>query len=145
MSGCSSRIDDEVGAKNISDHFAEIYSELYNKVELGDDFEQICSEVNLEVGQHSISQVDRVDEELIKRALKTMKASKADANFDFQSDCLMNGPPELVSHLTLLIKSFISHGYVPYFILLCTLLPLVKDNLGDITSSENYRAIASGR
>ena len=144
VSGCSSRIDDEVGAKNISDHFAEIYSELYNKVELGDDFEQICSEVNLEVGQHSISQVDRVDEELIKRALKTMKASKADANFDFQSDCLMNGPPELVSHLTLLIKSFISHGYVPYFILLCTLLPLVKDNLGDITSSENYRAIASG-
>ena len=29
-------------------------------------------------------------------------------------------------------------------ILLCILLPIVKDDLGDITSSENYRAIASG-
>ena len=28
--------------------------------------------------------------------------------------------------------------------LLCTLLPLVKDNLGDITASDNYRAIAGG-
>ena len=36
------------------------------------------------------------------------------------------------------------YGCVPYFILVCTLLPLVKDNLADITSSENYRAIASG-
>ena len=49
-----------------------------------------------------------------------------------------------MSHLNLLFKSLISHGFVPYLILLCTLLPLVKDNLGDISSSENYRAIASG-
>ena len=27
---------------------------------------------------------------------------------------------------------------------MCTLLPLVKDNLADITSSDNYRAIAGG-
>ena len=36
------------------------------------------------------------------------------------------------------------HGSVPEFILLCTLIPLVKDNLGDITNSDNYRAIAGG-
>ena len=30
------------------------------------------------------------------------------------------------------------------FILVCSLLPLLKDNLGDITSSDNYRAIAAG-
>ena len=28
--------------------------------------------------------------------------------------------------------------------MLCTLLPLIKDSLGDITRSENYRAIAGG-
>jgi hypothetical protein len=27
---CSSRIDDEVGSANISEHFANIYSDLYN-------------------------------------------------------------------------------------------------------------------
>ena len=55
-----------------------------------------------------------------------------------------HGPPELIQHLTLLLRTFVTHGIVPYFILVCTLIPLVKDNLGDITSSENYRAIASG-
>ena len=43
-----------------------------------------------------------------------------------------------------MIRLFISHGQVPDLILLCTLLPLVKDNLSDITQSDNYRAIAAG-
>ena len=63
---------------------------------------------------------------------------------DFVSDCLINGPAELVTHLTFLIRSFVIHGKVPHFILACSLLPIVKDNLGDIISSSNYRAIASG-
>ena len=142
--GLSSRIDDEVGGKNIANHFAEIYSDLYNKVDLGDDFDQLCNQVNQEVGEHSLTQVDKINEDLLKQALKMMKGNKGDALFDIQSDCIINGPPELLTHLTILVKSFIMHGSVPFFILLCTILPLVKDNLGDITSSENYRAIASG-
>ena len=43
-----------------------------------------------------------------------------------------------------MIRAYVTHGNVPFFLLVCTLLPLVKDNLADITSSENYRAIASG-
>ena len=35
----SSRIDEEVGAHNIAKHFADIYENLYNKVELGPEFE----------------------------------------------------------------------------------------------------------
>ena len=50
----------------------------------------------------------------------------------------------LVTHLTNILNTFVLHGSIPYFILVCTLLPLVKDNMADITSSENYRAIASG-
>ena len=34
------------------------------------------------------------------------------------------------------------HGFIPVFLLVCSLVPLVKDNLGDITSSDNYRAMA---
>ena len=30
------------------------------------------------------------------------------------------------------------------YLLVCTLVPIVKDNLGDLASSENYRAIAIG-
>ena len=140
----SSVIDNEVGSANIAEHFAGIYGDLYSRVELGHEFEELCKQINLEVGQHSMMQVNKIDENLIKQALKRMKSSKRDAMFDIQSDCIINGPPELISHLTSLVRTFILHGSVPYFILLCTLLPLVKDNLGDSTSSENYRAIASG-
>ena len=40
-----SRIDDEVGAHNITEHFADIYEELYNKVNLGSKFDKVCSDV----------------------------------------------------------------------------------------------------
>ena len=42
------------------------------------------------------------------------------------------------------MEMFIVHGFIPNFTLLCSLLPLVKDNLDDVTSSDNYRAIAGG-
>jgi hypothetical protein len=44
---------------------------------------------------------------------------------------------------TLMLRMFVRHGMVTYFILNCTLLPLVKYNLTTITTSENYRAMAS--
>ena len=140
----SSRIDEEVGDSNIANHFSTIYSNIYNKVDLGDEFENLCYDVDQEVAEDSFSLVNKIDNELIRKALKIMQAKKADAIFNFQSDCIMNGPPALIMHLPNLVKSILTHGVVPSFLLLCTLLPLVKDNLGDITSSENYRAIASG-
>ena len=141
---CSSRIDEEVGSTNISNYFADIYRNLYNKVEHRDKFTELCNQIDTEVGQHSMQQVDKINDTLVLKALKMMKSNKRDALFDIQSDCLINGPPELVAHLTNLIRAFIMHGKVPHFVLLCTLLPLVKDNLADTTSADNYRAIASG-
>ena len=94
--------------------------------------------------QEDFDQINKIDSNLIKKALKMMKSKKADALFNIQSDFIINGPPALIMHLTNLVKSFVIHGTVPAFLLLCTLLPLVKDNLGDSTSSQNYRAIASG-
>ena len=140
----SSRIDDEVGSKNIASHFAGIYSELYNRVENGTRLGEISDRINSGIDNMSRVQLNRVDENLIRKALKKMKSNKRDAVFDTVSDCYINGPPELVSHITTLVKMYLSHGNVPNFVLLCTLLPLVKDKLGDITSSDNYRAIAGG-
>ena len=58
--------------------------------------------------------------------------------------CFINSPPELVKHLTSLTKLYLVHGFVPSAILVCTLSPLIKDNFGDLVSSDNYRAIAGG-
>ena len=141
---CSSRIDEEIGAVGIATHFANIYSELYNRAEHGQAFQELCDVIENEVGVEATNQINRIDEGLITRALNMMKSNKNDSIFDFQSDCLIHGPPELVSHLAKLLRLYISHGEVPCILLSCTLLPLVKDGLGDITASDNYRAIASG-
>ena len=49
-----------------------------------------------------------------------------------------------MTHIKNLFQIYLVHGIVPQFLLLCTLAPLIKDNLGDITCSNNYRAIAGG-
>ena len=84
----------------------------------------------------------KVNDDLINRALKKLKPKKRDALFDITSDCFMNGPVNLTKHIANLIRIFIIHGCVPQFVLICTLIPLVKD--GRIVNSENYRAIAGG-
>ena len=144
VKGYSSRIDDEVGDTNIANYFAKLYSGLYNRAGPCADFEQLAAEINNEVDQASLIRAKEINDDIIRQALKLMKSKKYDGVSDFMSDCLINGPPELVTHLTFLIRSFVIHGKVPHFILACSLLPIVKDNLGDIISSSNYRAIASG-
>ena len=105
---------------------------------------EVSGSISASLGSWSMIDADRITVKVVKKALGRMQNGKRDAQFNFQSDCLSQGPDLLVEHLTNLLKSFIVHGSVPYFVLICTLLPLVKDNLADITSSENYRAIASG-
>ena len=73
-----------------------------------------------------------------------MKEMKSDAVFDFSSDSLMNASNKLIDHVTTLFKRFLATGKIPDFLLLCTLVPIVKDNLDDIAIRDNYRAIAIG-
>ena len=53
-----------------------------------------------------------------------------------------NGIEALASPLSFIFKSFLIHGHISTFLLLCALIPIVKDQHGDKTSSSNYRAIA---
>ena len=41
-----------------------------------------------------------------------------------------------------MFRGFIVHGSVPFYLLICTLVPIVKDSLGNHSASDNYRAIA---
>ena len=100
--------------------------------------------INASFNQESVIQLDRVNEDIVRETLKIMKFKKHDFMFYAVSDCFIQGPPELVFHRTNLVRLFSSHGSVLKFVILCTLIPLGKDNLGDITASSNYRVIAGG-
>ena len=67
---------------------------------------------------------------------------KSDPILNFSSDCLKHATDDLFEKLAAVIRCFLIHGHVTYFLLLATLVPLIKDKLGKINTSKNYRTIA---
>ena len=86
--------------------------------------------------------VEAIDKSLIKEAISKLKKGKSEVDHDFGSDAFINGSENISEPISFLIRTFLIHGFVPIFLLICSLVPLVKDKLGDLNSSENYRAIA---
>ena len=112
--------------------------------ELGDEFNDIYQSINSRIDETLLQDIDKVNTQTAAPALNKLKSSKSDPAFDFNSDCSIKFPPELIQHVSVtnLIKWFLRTGKVPAFLLLCTIVPIVKDNIGDKTSSDNYRTIA---
>ena len=78
-----------------------------------------------------------MNHQTVKDALMKLKSGKSDVMFQFGSDCLINGTNSLIYHVITLFKWFFRTGRIPPFLLMCTLVPIIKDNLGDISSSDN--------
>ena len=102
----------------------------------------LCESVQEKINIFSIHDVNKVTPEIVKEAAMNLRDSKTDPTFSFSSDCIKNGPDNLFSHLSIVIKTFLIHGKVTFFLLLATLVPLIKDKLGSINESKNYRSIA---
>ena len=94
------------------------------------------------LGQHAHEEIDKINFRTIKEALSRIKPNKSDPVWDFSSDFLKEGPDILIFHLEKMLKCSLIHGHVSEILLLATLVPLVKDKLGDLCSSKNYRSIA---
>ena len=62
--------------------------------------------------------------------------------FAFTLDCTKNGTGSLFELLALAIQSFLIHGHITNILMLATLVPIIKDKLGSINVSKNYRSIA---
>ena len=78
----------------------------------------------------------------MKNCSRKLKPAKTDPLLSITSDCLVNGPQILFDLLSYCLQSYIIHGHVSEFLLISTMVPIVKDKLADITSSDNYRSIA---
>ena len=98
--------------------------------------------VNKSIGTTSLSDVDLVTNDIVREATMNLKSNKNDPIFDFNSDCLKYAPLIVFEHLTCLIKRFLAHAHVSNILLLATLIPIPRDKLGDLSSSNNYKSIA---
>ena len=80
--------------------------------------------------------------DLIREAIKKVKPDKSDPVFDYSSDCLKNAPEILLEHIVTIIRCFLIHSHISTVLLLSTLVPIIKDKLGNLCISKNYRSIA---
>ena len=143
-SGYSSHINDQSGPENIANLFSGLYMKLYNNVSDNDDIDLLTSKVEDKIDISSLDVVNRIDVSCVKSAVQQMKSKKRDSTYDVTSDMYKSGPDIFFDHLSTILRQSLLHGALPHIVLLCTLTPLLKDSLGDITKSDNYRAIAGG-
>jgi hypothetical protein len=129
-------------SKNISEHFKDIYSDLFNSVEDAENMARVSEVIENRVQSKDIADIEKVTPEVIKKATARLKPGKSDSVFIFTSDCIKVDSEHLAVLLAAIFKSFLVHGHVSRFLLLATLVPIIKDKLGSISTSKNYRRIA---
>ena len=130
-------------SKEIADSFAVEYKNLYNSCNLDSAFVSDFSHDILSMMSCSnISQSLNVTTADISEAISHIKHNKSDGVFNILSDNFINAPDIVSSHLAILLQTCLSHGYTPKCLLLSSLVPIPKERLGDLTTSNNYRGIA---
>ena len=127
---------------NIETHFAKVYEELYNSIDDKNDMDAVLRCMNNNIHSTSLIDVEKITPSLIKEAIGNLKSDKTDPLFQFNSDCFKHAPEILYNHLATIFRMFLIHGHVSSLIMVSIIVPLVKDKLGDITMSNNYRSIA---
>jgi hypothetical protein len=128
--------------ENIPNHFKEIYENLYISVDDREEMIELNNHVEANINHAQLYEVNKVTPEIVKNAAKNLSDDKTDPVFSYSSDCIKNGTDRLYELLSIAIQSFLIHGHMTLFLLLATLIPIIKDKLGSINCSKNYRSIA---
>ena len=133
---------DGVEENKVPEVFANVYGQLYNKNKDDTNMDSFKSKVIANINQDQKFEIEKINSLLIKQALAKIKPKKSDPLYDFSSDCLKNAPDIFHEYLAALIRSYFIHGHITNALLTATLVPIVKDKLGDLSDSKNYRSIA---
>ena len=129
--------------EDIPGYLADKYEKLYNSVDDKENLRHLEFELEGLIDVNSLEFIDRISPDVVRSATqKKLKPGKTDPVVDITSDFLIHAPLQLFGILAACFKSYIIHAHVSNFLLISTMVPLLKDKLGDITSSNNYRSIA---
>ena len=82
------------------------------------------------------------DAEMVSAGIKKLKANKHDGDIGLWSNHLLLAPSALHGVLCDLFNAMMIQGYMPHKLLVGTVISIIKDNNGDLCSSDNLRGIA---
>ena len=104
--------------------------------------DELNAEIDDEIKTEDKHEIHKINADVIREAAGHLKNSKTDPVIKSTSDCLSNAPSVLFEHLALVFRSWLFHGHITEMMSLSTLVPIIKDKLGNMCSSDNYRSIA---
>ena len=107
----TSVVDDVHGSENISNHFKDIYEQLYNEQEDVDQeiIDNIAGRVAASDAE-AIETINLFNADLVKAHVKKLKVDKSDVSGQFTSDCLKSAPSIFFSKLSSLFRFFYHMG-----------------------------------
>jgi len=133
-------IDGCVGDTAIADRWREHFEKLYNSVDDSNLRAQFHQRLIAAVSDNYIA-VNITVQDIIDACCK-QKLGKACGPDNISMEGIIYGTHRLYIHLCLLFNLFLKHCYLPTSFMQSTIVPLVKNKNGDLTSLDNYRAIA---
>ena len=144
MRKCTPSVPNVIDGKsdNIPDLFATKYEKLYNSVDDKKYMKDIKTELQNRIKQGDIEEVEKITSEVLKEASNKLVGNKKDPDVAIISDYLINAPNSVYEHLATLLRSYLTHGYISSILAISTIIPLIKDKLGNDSDSNNYRSIA---
>ena len=107
------------------------HCDLFNSVPSNDELKEILQTINVNLCPDDLSKVAEVDSITVNKAINKLRLGKSDSKYNFGSDAFIHGSNALSEKLAFLFQTFLIHGFVPVFLLVCTLVPIIKDKLGN--------------
>lgn len=125
-------------ANAFAGYFESVYYNSSNVQSAKNEFESKLAQMS-HVDKQSISSYFTV--ELIDSCIRKLKAGKAAGPDELMTEHLLNAHPAVVIHLCLLFRNMSVHGFVPHDFGVGIIVPLLKDKLGNVNDTNNYRGI----
>ena len=132
------KIDDIVDTKEICEVFSNKYKKILAKQMIQSTFQ--FRRLNIS-GKDKMQVLLRFSVHDIRKAINNLNTG---IGFDgIHSNHLKMGPEICNEFLSMLFFSFIIHSYIPLSMLHGVISPIIKDNFGNLSCSDNYRPIMS--
>ncbi len=129
-------VDDISGDKEIREHWASLYSKIFNANQGNEDEKHVDNYIAQSSSKVTIS------ESCILECILKLKGNKACGSEGLQAEHYKIVARIITPCVTSLINSMFAHGFVPEEVMTVTIVPIPKKKGVDESKSANYRPIA---
>jgi hypothetical protein len=129
-------------SNDIPGYLANKYEKLYNAVEDDSNILDLEQQLAEDIKQDDYEVIGKITPDVLMQAAKKLKPGKTDPVLGITSDFPIHSPRIVFELLTVCLRSYLVHAHVSDLLMISTMIPIMKDKMGDETSSDNYRSIA---